>query len=369
MRAVVMVPGRPDTLKLADISDVDLDAAPQGRGVLVRVLQVGICGTDREIMAGEYGAAPAGSPYLVLGHENLGVVERVGPNVSELAPGDHVVAMVRRPGNSLYDRIGMQDMTTDEVTYEHGISLLHGFLREYYVDIPEYLVKVPPGLAQVGVLLEPVSVIEKGVSQAYEIQRRLRIWRPARAAVLGAGPVGLLTTMSLVQRGLQVTTLALEEPPHMNSNLVEQVGARYLSTRQVSLAEASEKFGPFDLIFEATGYSPLAFQAMEVLARNGVLVLSSVTGGGRTMSIPADVINLGFVLGNKVMVGTVNASRENMTLGVRDMAMTEMQHPGWLSRLVTHRVQGLEHYSRLLAFYETSPRPIKAVVEIWGQGR
>lgn len=364
MKAVVMVPGLPDTLKLEDIPQPDLSSEPQGRGVLVRVLQVGICGTDREIMDGEYGAAPSDSPYLVLGHENLGVVEQVGPNVSELAPGDHVVAQVRHPGSSIYDLVGLQDMTTDDLTYEHGISFLHGFLREYYVDAPEYLVKVPPALVSVGVLLEPVSVVEKGVSQAYEIQRRLRVWRPVRAAVLGAGPVGLLTTMSLLQRGLEVTTLAREEPPHLKSQLVEQVGARYLSTRQVPLAEASERFGPFDLIFEATGYSPLAFQAMEVLARNGVLVLSSVTGGGRTMSIPADAINLGFVLGNKVMVGTVNASRENMLTGVRDMAMTELWHPGWLSRLITHRVQGLEHYARLMAFYEASPRPIKAVMEV-----
>ncbi|MFQ5827427.1 MAG: glucose 1-dehydrogenase [Dehalococcoidia bacterium] len=364
MKAIAVIPGKPNSIHLAELPLPRLEDVPGGRGVLVKVLRVGVDGTDREINAGEYGAAPPGFDFLVLGHESFGVVERVGPKVTELEPGDYVVAMVRRPGKSLYDAIGMPDMTTDDTYYEHGINLLHGFLTEYYVDTPEYLVRVPGGLRDVGVLLEPTSVIEKGILQAYEIQRRLHIWQPQCAAVLGAGTIGLLATMVLRLRGLEVITFALDEPPYLNSDLAEALGARYVSTRRTTLAAASEQSGPLDIIFEATGFSPLVFEAMKVLGKNGVLILSSVTGGGRKIEVPADAINLGFVLGNKVMVGSVNANREHFEAGVRDLAMAEAQYPGWLSRLLTHRVAGLEDYQQVFRLLKGEPRPIKVFVEV-----
>src|SRR5262249_4843517 len=147
------------------------------------------------------------------------------------------------------------------------------------------------------------------------------VWRPRRAAVLGAGPLGLLATVALRVRGLEVTTLGLDAPPYRNSDLVEAAGARYVSTRSHDLTAVTELHGPFDLIFEATGYAPLVFEAMCVLGRNGVLVLSSVTGGDRRAEVPADAINLSFVLGNKVAVGTVNAGREDFETAVRDLAV------------------------------------------------
>jgi len=364
MKAVAVIPGVADSIHLTDMPFPRLEEAPQGRGVLVKVLQVGLDGTDREIIAGKYGAPPPGYSFLVLGHENLGVVTQVGPRVHELAPGDYVVATVRHPGGSPYDAIGMPDMTTEDTYYEHGINLLHGFLTEYYVDTPECLVPVPQALRQVAVLLEPASIIEKGIIQAYEIQRRLRIWRPQRAAVLGAGPVGLLATLALRLRGLEVVTLALTEPPYLNADLVAALGARYLSTRRTNLAAASSHFGPFDIIFEATGYSPLIFEAMQTLGRNGVLVLSSVTGGGRKVEVPADAINLGFVLGNKVMVGSVNANREHFEAAIRDLVMAQAQYPGWLSRLLTHRVSGLDNFRLALEQFEATPRPIKVFLEV-----
>jgi len=341
-----------------------LEDVPNGNGVLVKVLRVGLDGTDREINSAEYGAAPPGYDFLVLGHESFGVVERVGTKVTGITAGDYVVAIVRRPGKSVYDAIGMPDMTTDDVYYEHGISLLHGFLTEYYVDTPEYLVGMPKGLREVGVLLEPTSIVEKGTIQAYEIQRRLRMWQPRRAAVLGAGTIGLLATMALRLRGLEVVTLALAEPPNLNAKLVESLGARYVSTRQQTLKETSNQFGPFDIIFEGTGFSPLVFEAMEVLGKNGVLVLSSVTGGDRQVEVPADAINLSFVLGNKVMVGTVNAGREHFEAGVRDLAMVEAQYPGWLSCLLTHRVAGLEEYQQAFHLLTSQSGAIKVFVDV-----
>ncbi len=364
MKAVAVSPGQPNSAHLKDIPPPTLEDIPGGRGVLVKVLRIGLDGTDREINAAEYGAAPLGYDFLVPGHESFGVVEQVGPKVTELARGDYVVATVRRPGSSLYDAIGMADMSTDDEYHEHGINLLHGFLTEYYVDAPEYIVRVPGDLREVGVLVEPLSIAEKGVFQAYEIQRRLRVWRPRVAAVLGAGTIGLLATLVLRLRGLKVITLGLQEPPYLNSDLVEALGAHYVSTRDVSLADASAKHGPFDLMFEATGFSPMVFEAMEVLGKNGVLILSSVTGGDRRVEVPADALNLGFVLGNKVMVGTVNAGRENYEAAVQDLVMTESQYPSWLSRLLTHPVEGLDNYGQAFDLLTGGSGPIKIFVEV-----
>jgi threonine dehydrogenase-like Zn-dependent dehydrogenase len=364
MKAIAVYPGKPNSVHLADLPKPSVHDVPNGRGVLVKVLRVGVDGTDREINAAEYGAAPDGDDFLVIGHESFGQVEAVGANVTELRPGDYVVATVRRPGSSLYDHIGTYDMTTDDTYYERGINLRHGYLTEYYVDDVEYIVKVPQGLRDVGVLLEPVTVVEKGIAQAYEIQRRLRVWRPRRAAVMGAGTIGLLATLVLRLRGLEVTTFGLSRPPYFNADLIAAVGGRYVSTADIPILEGAQRFGPFDLIFEATGYSPVVFESLQVLGKNGVLVLSSVTGGDRKVEVPADKINLDFVLGNKVMVGTVNANREYFEMGARDMAQAEAEYPGWLGRLLTHPVKGLENYQELLATLTAAKGVIKVFCEV-----
>jgi threonine dehydrogenase-like Zn-dependent dehydrogenase len=349
MKAIAVMPGVAGSVHLREMPRPSLDEVADGRGVLVKVLRVGVDGTDKEINAAEYGMAPPGYDFLVIGHEGFGRVEAVGPNVSELVAGDYVVATVRRPGMSLYDQIGTYDMTTDDTYFERGINLRHGFLTEYYVDSPEYIVKVPQGLKHVGVLLEPTTVVEKGIAQAFEIQRRLRVWRPRKAAVIGAGTIGLLATLALRLRGIEVTTFALSPKPNRNASLIEALGARYQPTGELSVMDGASRYGPFDLIFEASGYAPVAFESMRALGKNGVLVLSSVTGGDRMIEIPADRINLEFVLGNKVMVGTVNANREYFELGVRDMSQAEAQFPGWLEKLLTDRVDGLENFGDLFA--------------------
>ncbi len=307
MKAIAVKPGIPNTLHLTDFPAPRVDEIANGRGVLVRVLRVGVDGTDKEINAAEYGQAPPGCDFLVIGHEGFGQVEAVGPNVTEVRPGDYVVATVRRPGSSIYDLIGTNDMTTDDTYFERGINLRHGYMSQYYVDDAEFIVKIPQGLREVGVLLEPTTVVEKGIAQAYEIQRRLRVWRPRRAAVMGAGTIGLLATLVLRLKGLQVTTFGKTPKPYLNSELIEAIGATYQSTDELSIIAGAKKHGPFDIIFEATGFSPAVFDSMQALGKNGVLVLSSVTGGDRRIEVPADKINLDFVLGNKVMVGTVNA--------------------------------------------------------------
>ena len=364
MRAVAVYPGQPNSVHLAQMNKPSAADIAGGRGVLVKVLRVGVDGTDKEINAAEYGAAPEGFDFLVIGHESFGRVEEVGPNVADLAPGDYVVAMVRRPGFSIYDQIGLQDMTTDDTYFERGINLRHGYLAEYYADDADYLIKIPTGLKHVGVLLEPMTVVEKGISQAYEIQRRMKVWRPRKAAVMGAGTIGLLAALVLRLRGLDVTVFSRERKPNRNAELIEMTGARYVSVQDTTILEGARKFGAFDIVFEATGFSPVVFESMQALAKNGVLVLSSITGGDRKIEVPADRINLDFVLGNKVMVGTVNAAREHFEEGVRDMAKAEAEYPGWLPRLLTHPVKGLENYEQLFHLLLNGNGAIKVYCEV-----
>jgi glucose 1-dehydrogenase len=219
-------------------------------------------------------------------------------------------------------------------------------------------------LKHVGVLLEPFTVVEKGIHQAYEIQRRLKVWRPRRAAVMGAGTIGLLATLALRLRGIEVTTFARNAKPNLNAELIEAIGARYLITQETPIIDGAKQFGPFDMIFEATGNSGVVFDSMQALGKNGVLVLSSVTGGDRMIQVPADRINLQFVLGNKVMVGTVNANREYFEMGVRDMSQAEAEYPGWLIRLLTDPVRGLENYTELFKKLINPNGSIKVFCEV-----
>jgi threonine dehydrogenase-like Zn-dependent dehydrogenase len=364
MKAIAVFPGRPNSVHLADLDKPSLSDVPNGRGVLVRVLRVGVDGTDKEINAAEYGAAPDGYKFLVVGHEGFGQVEEVGPNVSFLRPGDFVVATVRRPGTSLYDAIGLQDMTTDDRYFERGINLRHGYLTEHYAEDEQFVVKIPRGLKDVGVLLEPMTVAQKGITQAYEIQRRLKVWRPRRAAVMGSGTLGLLASLVLRLRGLDVTTFGRTPRPYLNADLLDTIGARYVNTLERTITDESGEFGRFDLVFEGTGSSAVVFESMRALAKNGALVLTSITGGHRTIEVPADCLNLEFVLGNKVMVGSVNASRDNFETGVRDMSQAQAEYPGWLARLLTHRVCGLERYRELFNHLENPDGAIKIFCEV-----
>jgi glucose 1-dehydrogenase len=364
MKAVAVLPGKPGSVHLTELPKPSLDDIPGGRGVLVKVLRVGVDGTDREINAAEYGAAPVGYDFLIVGHEGFGQVEAVGPNVTFLRPGDFVVATVRRPGHSVYDAIGLQDMTTDNEYLERGINLRHGYLTEYYVEDEEFVVKVPQGLKEVGVLLEPMTVAQKGIAQAFEIQRRLKVWRPRKAAVMGAGTLGLMAALILRLRGLDVTAFGRTAKPYLNAQLLEQIGGRYVNTAERTIADAASDYGPYDLIFEGTGSSAVVFESMPVLAKNGVLVLTSITGGNRMLEVAADRINLDFVLGNKVMVGTVNASRDNFETGVRDMSQAEAEYPGWMRQLLTDPVRGLDGFRELFDRLQNPSGAIKIFCEV-----
>jgi threonine dehydrogenase-like Zn-dependent dehydrogenase len=365
MKAIAVHPGKADSIHLEDVRKPSPTEIPNGRGVLVKVLRVGVDGTDKEINAAEYGAAPPGDDFLIIGHESFGQVVEVGPNVPDtIRPGTYVVASVRRPGSGLYGEIGLQDFTTDDVYYERGINLLHGYLTEYYVEDSDFVFPLPESLRDVGVLLEPTTVAEKGINQAYEIQRRLKIWRPRRAAILGSGTIGLLMAMAARLRGLELTVFSLPQKPYRNAELIEELGGTYVSSAESTLAETSAARGPFDLIMDATGFSPLVWEAAEVLGRNGVLVLSSITGGDRTAEVNSDKINQSFVLGNKVMVGTVNASPADFRSGVDDLIKAEALYAGWLRKLLTTPIHGLDDYEQMIRALTEDRDAIKVYVEV-----
>lgn len=364
MKAIAVVPGKPGSVHLTDLPRPRVEDVPGGRGVLVRVLKVGVDATDREINEAKYGNAPPGYDFLVLGHESFGVVEGVGPKVTHVRPGDYVTATVRRPGSSIYDQIGTSDMTSEETYYERGINLLHGFLTEYYVDDAEFIVKMPHGLRHLHVLAEPMSCAAKAIQQAYEVQRRLRVWRPQVAYVLGAGQIGLLATLILRLRGLQVYTLARSEPPTLNAEIVEEMGASYVSTRREPMKDLARRVGKADLIIDATGSSAAAFAAMEVLRHNGVLVWASITGGMDHVQVPGDQVNLEWVLGNKLLLGSVNANREHFELGIRDLAYGEVMYPGVVERILTDPIDGLENYQDMMRRLVDEKKALKVFVNV-----
>lgn len=331
---LAVYPGRPHSLHLTALS-----LPPLGpRDVSVKVRRVGVCGTDREIIEGKFGTPPSGSDDLVLGHEVLGVVDAVGGDVATLSPGDLVSATVRRPDNCPSCLAGQPDMCQSLGYTERGIIGLHGFMADRFVDKADYIVAVPAALEATAVLLEPLSVVEKAVRQAELIQRRMAAWSPQTAVVLGAGPIGILGTFLLRSRGIEVYTLARTPAPNPAAALVTACGATYVSIRETSFPALAGTLPNIDLIIEATGHGPLAFDAMDLLGNSGVLVWLSIIGGDDQSPLPFASILRGHVLGNKVTVGSVNSAHEDFTAGVADLAAFERLWPGLAESMITHRL-------------------------------
>lgn len=365
MQALAVLPGVPHSAHLTELPQPRLEGVPDDRGVLVRSLQVGLDATDAEINQALYGAAPEGCDFLTLGHEVFGIVEAVGSQVTHVQPGDYCTCTVRRPGPTIYDRIGRNDITSHEVYYERGINLLHGFMTERFVDDAEFIVKVPVGLAHLGVLSEPASVCAKAIEQAFLAQTRLQVWEPKLAFVTGAGQIGLLTTMMLRLRGLRVFALSRTPRPGLKEEILNAYGAEYVSTRETSLEDLARKVGKPDLIVEATGSSQVAFDCMKVLNLNGALVWTSVTGGNhQVQAFPADKVNLEWVLGNKLLVGTVNGNRHHFAKGLADLALGEKMFPGVTERLLTTPIDGFDHPRELMRILEEDKSALKVFVKI-----
>ena len=286
----------------------------------------------------------------MLGHESFGVVEAVGPDVTHVKPGDYVTATVRRPGGSIYDQIGTSDMTSEETYYERGINLLHGFLTEYYVDDAEFIVKMPDGLetpARAGRADElrdqgrATSLRSAAPLARVAAENRLRDGRRPDRAAQHAGPAAARA------RRLTRSRAASRRRSRASSS---KPWAHTTSARpRRRLAELAKQVGKADLIIDATGSSAIAFGCMQLLGHNGVLVWTSVTGGLQHVDVPSDKVNLDWVLGNKLLLGSVNANREHFEMGIKDLALGEVMYPGVLERILTTPIRGLDNYRQMMA--------------------
>jgi glucose 1-dehydrogenase len=355
VQAVVVTPGKKDSLRLEDH-----DApTPEKGDVLLKVLRVGICGTDRDIIAGLYGEAPSGSDYLVLGHESICRVHEAGDRARGFRKGDLVVPTVRRncPENCLSCRSGQSDMCLTGHYKEHGIKALHGFAREFAVTDHSFVVKLPGSLSDLGVLLEPTTVVEKGVIQACRIQEARMKWKPRNALVLGAGPVGLLATAILRLKGLEVHTVATRSEGSLKARLVEQTGARYIDSKKNPIAALENRY---DAVFEATGNAAVALEAQRLTSVNGIVSYLGIYGQGQS-TYDAGKAFTDLVLGNRALFGSVNANKTYFLKGARDLARIKNKWDGFLDRIITRKVSPTDDLG--LAYAYAGEEEIKTILE------
>jgi threonine dehydrogenase-like Zn-dependent dehydrogenase len=331
VKAIVVTPKTPNSIRMQEIPI----PTPGKRQVLLKVLRVGICGTDRDIISGFYGEAPAGSDYLVLGHESLCRIDKLGAGVRGLKEGDLVIPTVRRscPENCVSCRHHQSDMCYTGHYFEHGIKGLNGFAAEFAVSDSSYIVKLPESLSELGVLLEPLTIVEKGLVQTYLLQKSRLIWNPKRALVLGAGPVGILATAILRLKGLEVDTVATRSKVSMKARLVESTGAKYINSKETPLNSLDYEY---DFVFEATGNPSVAYKAQDLIRVNGIVCyLGIFREDQETQNVGKKFTEL--VLGNKLHFGSVNANITYFQDGARDLVRIKKKWPDLLSNLITRK--------------------------------
>jgi threonine dehydrogenase-like Zn-dependent dehydrogenase len=314
--------------------------------VKLRILEAGICGTDREITSFHYGTPPVDSPHLVVGHEALGEVMDVGNGVTGLARGDLAVLTVRRP--CPHDicgpcRKGRQDFCITGDFTERGIKGAHGYMTEFVVDDQRYIVKVPKELREVAVLLEPLTVAEKAAEQARVLVQRLpgdlkNDPSNLSAVVLGAGPIGLLGAMKLVSAGFNTWVYSLDRADSPNVRIVSAIGARFISSAEHPPADLTKIIGNISLVYEATGAAKISFDVLNVLGVNGVFIFTGVPGVRAPIGIDAEQTMRNLVLNNQVLCGTVNAGRASFEEGVRDLGSFMQRFPAAVRALITARI-------------------------------
>src|SRR6185295_7661356 len=369
MRAVGVVPAKREVRLI----DHDAPKISSAKHVKIHSLEVGVCGTDREICTFVYGSPPDGFDYLVLGHESLGEVVEVGDGVSRFKPGDLVVPSVRRPcphSHCLPCREDKQDFCLTGDFTERGIKMTHGFMTEFYVDDEKYLTFVPPELRDVAVLVEPLTVAEKGMAQVRSVQQRLpwtppgtppnQIGKGKNAVVLGAGPVGILGAMVLIINGFRTWVYSRSKAPNIKSELVEAIGAKYISSEVESPEQLAERVGSIDLVYEAVGKAKISYDVLKVIGLNAVFVFTGIPAPKDPISIDADIIMRNLVLKNQVAVGTVNADREAFEGAIRDLSLFLKRWPTELRSLITGRYR-IDQYRELLL---GKANGIKNVIEL-----
>ena len=357
MKAIAVTPGN----KSVGIIDQPEPRISTPTGVKLRMLEAGVCGTDKEICAFEYGTPPSGMEQLVIGHESLGEVVGVGAHVTRVKVGDLVVPMVRRPCPHDYCvacRSSRQDFCFTGDFTERGIKEQHGFMAQFVVDDEKYMNPVPEDLREVAVLVEPLTIAEKGLNQVWQVQQRLPWSCPVtpgkaaaychRAVVLGAGPVGLLGAMALVNNDFDTYVYSREPAPNSKSLLLESIGAHYLSSEDISPQMLPQHIGNIDLVYEATGASSLSFEMMKYLGTNGIFIFTGVPGRKGPIEVDTDLMMRNLVLKNQVVFGTVNAGRDAFENSIRDVGTFTRRWPNAVKSLITGRFPMEAHRDLLL---------------------
>ncbi|RLM57182.1 glucose dehydrogenase [Halobellus sp. Atlit-31R] len=329
---------------------------PAAGEALVRTLRVGVDGTDHEVIAGGHGEFPVGEEHLVLGHEAVGVVEDAGD--TRFSRGDVVVPTVRRPpdGPNEYFRRGEPDMAPEGAYHERGISGAHGFMAEYFTSPGESLVAVPESVAEVGFLLEPLSVAEKAVELAVA-SRSSFTWEPESALVLGNGSLGLLTLAMLRDQFdfERLYCLGRRDRPDPTIDVIEGLGATYVDSRATPLADVPSAHEPMDLVFEATGYAKHAFETIRALAPNGVGALLGVPNAWE-FEVDGGTLHRDFVLHNKALVGSVNSNVRHFEAATDALAAL----PAWFRDAVVTGVYDLPDFE---AAFDDDDTTIKTAVQ------
>jgi len=359
MQAIAVFPSQ----KRVDLLDIPEPQLNGRTDVLLKVREVGLCGTDREISSFEYGTPPRGSDHLVLGHESLAEVVEVGREVRSLKPGDLVVAMVRRPcphPDCRPCRGGRPDFCVTGDYTERGIKGADGFLTDYVVEDETYLVRVPHALAEVAVLVEPLTVVAKASDRTQSIFYGLPFEPgPQRGLVLGAGPIGLLGAMVLVADGFETVVYSRDSEQSKQAELVRSLGAHYVSSTSNPLESLRESSGEFDVVLEAVGFAPLMVGATQVLKPNGVVALTGVPPETATAELKVGRGLRNLVLRNEVVFGTVNAGRRDHLSAIHHLEQFMVLFPQSVRELITHRAR-LDEVPQMLK----QKQGIKNVVEM-----
>lgn len=334
------------TARLRDSTRIEEVPEPTGQGVLLRTVEVGVCGTDREIAEGIFGVAPAGAKDLILGHEFLGRVEQDGFGFSA---GELVTATVRRScGRCFACGEGSPDACDSGDYIERGITALDGFARELLIEDPAQLIRVPGSLGRLGVLAEPASVSARAIRHAQAIGRR-QPWTPTRALVLGAGAIGMLATYMLRLAGHDVWTVSRSAPESLKGRLVAASGAQYVSSAQLPIAELRDHLGGFDLVIESMGDAQIMLSVLALLRRNGVGCLLGLDARSQQLTLPGQVVGIDAVLENRVLFGSVNAHLDDWRTAVARLDEMQQRWPEALEAIVGLRVPP-ERFSEAFAY-------------------
>ena len=344
MKAIAVFPETHE-VKLIDHAEPEITTPTQ---VKLRMLEGGVCGTDRKITSFQFGTPPVGADYLVIGHESLGEVVEVGPEVRAIKPGDLVVTTERRPCPHAYCRAcrtSHQDFCFTGDFTECSIKEAHGFMAECVVDEGRHMNVVPRELREVAILTEPLTVAEKAMAQVWQIQRRLPWTDPntsaemrgkgLKAMVLGAGSVGQLGAMVLTAAGFETYVYSRSKAPNPKADLVEAIGATYFSGDTTSVEQLASQVGTIDLVFEAAGASQIAFDMMRVLGTNAIFVFAGVPDHSAPVKVDTALLIREHVLKNQAVLGSVNADGADFEAAICDLSAFKQRWPQVLRALIT----------------------------------